>query len=125
MPNKSNKAKRLAIFLVCAPFASKILGSKEQLYLCPICGKHYPKESAKNGELTLEDVPPQSMRGTGLLLTCKTCNSQAGYKIDAHIKNQLDLQNFYQIISGNNTTTGKQISSNLLINDESFPVRIS
>lgn len=125
MPNKSNKAKRLSIFRFCAPFASKILESEEHLYLCPICGKKFPEASADNGELTLEDIPPRSMGGTGLLLTCKTCNSQAGYKIDAYIKNHLDLYDFNQMIAGKDTVNDKQFSCNLLINDEDFPSCIS
>lgn len=120
----SNKTKRISIFRFCAPLASKILGHNEQLYSCPICGKEYPEESANNGELTLEDVPPRSMGGRGLLLTCKNCNSQAGHKIDFYFKNQQVLQGFAQTLTGNNAPGSEKTSGIILINDERFPVNI-
>jgi len=125
MPNKSNKAKRLSIFRFCAPLASKILEIEELLYVCPICGEKFPEASAENGQLTLEDIPPRSMGGTGLLLTCKTCNSRAGYKIDNYIKTHLDMQKFVQTILEKDTANDNQIFCNLLINDEDFPARVS
>lgn len=112
----------MAIFRSCAPAASKLLGSSEQLYLCPICGKGYPEESVVTGELTLEDVPPRNMGGRGLLLTCKKCNSKAGHKIDYHIKSQLDLQNLATTLIGQ--SDGEETSGNIVINDERFSVTI-
>ena len=120
----SNKAKRNSIFRFCAPLASKILGCKEELYFCPICGKGFTEESANNGELTLEDVPPRSMGGNGLLLTCNKCNSSAGHKIDFNIKNQQDLRGFFQSIAGNKILSFEKTSCNLIINEGRFPVNI-
>ena len=118
----SNRSKRLAIFRFCAPAASKLLGYDKELYLCPICGKGYPKESAVTGELTLEDVPPRSMGGKGLLLTCEKCNSKAGRKIDYHIKSQLDLQNLAKILTGQ--SGDEKTSVNIVINGERFPASV-
>ena len=118
----SNKTKRIAIFRFCAPAASKLLESSEQFYLCPICGRGYPLESAITGELTLEDVPPRNMGGRGLLLTCVECNSKAGHKIDYNIKSQFDLQNFTETLLGQ--AGGKKSLGNILINDELFPVTV-
>lgn len=119
----SNKAQRIAIFNFCAPAASKLLGNcEQQIYLCPICGKGYPKESAVTGDLTLEDVPPRNMSGRGLLLTCKACNSEAGHKIDYNIKSQVDLQDLTEIVLGQ--SNGKKSSGTILINDERFPVSV-
>ena len=124
MTNKSNRAKKLSIFRYCAPFSSKILGSNKLIYLCPICGQGFSEESVNNGELTLEDVPPRSMGGRGLLLTCQKCNSRAGHKIEFYIKNQRDLQGFSQTLTGDNPTDEEKISGNLLINDEKFSVNV-
>ena len=118
----SNRAKRIAIFRFCSPLVSKLLSISEQIYLCPICGKGYFEESAFNGELTLEDVPPRNMGGKGLLLTCEKCNSKAGYKIDYHIKSQLELQDLATTLMGK--TGGEKTSGKILINDEKFPVNI-
>jgi hypothetical protein len=116
----SNKAKRIEIFRFCTAAASKLLGVNEALYLCPICGKGYSEESAVSGELTLEHVPPRSMGGKGLLLTCKDCNSNAGHKINHHIKNQLDLERFTPIILGQSDI--KKTSGDIHINGNKFPV---
>lgn len=119
----SNKAKRLAIFRFCAPLASKTFGYDEQLYVCPLCGKEHPEESAKSGELTLEDIPPQSIGGKGLLLTCKNCNSLAGSKLEIFIKNLQDMQEFERIVIGD-TTSDATTSGNIIINDEIYRVNI-
>ncbi len=118
----SNKAKRISIFHSCAPATSKLLGVKDALYLCPICGKGYSEESAVSGELTLEDVPPLSTGGKGLLLTCKECNSSAGHRIDYHIKNQMDLKKLVSIMLGQ--SDGEKTSGDILINGERFPVTV-
>lgn len=118
----SNKAKRIEIFRFCAPAASKLLGVDEAVYLCPICGKGYLEESAVLGELTLEDVPPRSIGGKGLLLTCKECNSSAGHKIDYHIKSHLDLHRFRTIMMGQ--SDDEKTSGDILINGEKFPVTV-
>ena len=118
----SNKAKRIEIFRFCAPAASKLLGVNEALYLCPICGKGYSEESAVSGELTLEEVPPRSMGGKGLLFKCKECNSNAGHKIDYHIKNQLDLERLTTIILGQ--SDNEKTSGDILINGNKFPVTV-
>lgn len=123
LKHMSNKAKRIAIFQFCAPAASKLLGnSEQQLYLCPICGRGYPEESAVTGGLTLEDVPPRNMGGRGLLLTCEVCNSKAGHKIDYHIKSQLDLQDLTEILLGQSGE--KKSSGSILLNNEQFPVTV-
>jgi len=119
----SNKSKRLTIFKNCAPIISGLLGCKEELYFCPICGNGYSEESALSGEqLTLEDVPPRNMGGSGLLLTCRDCNSAAGYKVDYHIKNHSELQNFCQIFTGQSNS--HDTSAYLEFNGESFPISI-
>ena len=59
--------------------------SFEGHYICPLCLKSFEiKQNEDNiGDiLTLEDVPPKSLGGTPCLLTCRTCNSQCGHKID-------------------------------------------
>jgi HNH endonuclease len=53
------------------------------LYFCPLCLTGYSEEEAP-GYLTLEHVPPQALGGRRLVLTCKTCNSEAGHQLDCH-----------------------------------------
>jgi hypothetical protein len=119
----SNRSKRLSIFRSCAPSVKKLFGCKDELYFCPICGKGYSEDAAYSGELlTLEDVPPRNMGGKGLLLTCRTCNSDAGRKLDFHIKSRTELNIFEQILTGKSNE--QKTSANLIFNGESYPVSI-
>jgi len=55
-------------------------------YMCPLCLNQFTKvDLSDNVEnpLTFEDVPPKSMGGKPKILTCKVCNSTAGYELDA------------------------------------------
>lgn len=54
-------------------------------YICPICLKPYDEN-----DLTLEDAPQKSLGGTANTLTCKTCNNEAGHKIDHHLTSRLN-----------------------------------
>ena len=101
----------------------KLIGCEDELYFCPICGKGYPEDAAYSGELlTLEDVPPRNMGGKGLLLTCRTCNSDAGRKLDYHIKNQTELNTLGQILTGQSKE--QETTANLIINCEKYPAII-
>lgn len=47
-------------------------------YLCPVCLQQYAIQ-----DVTEEHVPPKSLEGTVLCLTCRSCNSTAGHQLDA------------------------------------------
>nr|WP_300667107.1 HNH endonuclease [Fluviicola sp.] len=71
-------------------------------YVCPLCFCSFPEEALDNtfeNPLTLEDVPPKSLGGKVRTLTCRKCNSEAGHKIDAHLANQLQLDNMWKVNS--------------------------
>lgn len=53
------------------------------VYVCPICRRGFLRQAVLTGELTAEDVPPRSVGGRPLVLTCKVCNNTAGTKLDA------------------------------------------
>jgi hypothetical protein len=59
-------------------------------YACPIC----LGISSLLEVFTLEDVPPQSVGGRPLLLTCGLCNGSAGTKLDCHWANFSDVEGF-------------------------------
>ena len=56
-------------------------------YACPLCVQGF----SNVGALSLEDVPPKSVGGRPLVLTCTTCNNTAGTMLDAHIRSGRDL----------------------------------
>lgn len=59
-------------------------------YVCPICIGVFADIAA----LTLEHVPPNSIGGKDICLTCRKCNNTAGHSIDAAIHNEIRLQKF-------------------------------
>jgi len=60
-------------------------------YVCPICVAPFAVEALDNGQLSVEHVPPQSVGGRGLLLTCTACNNIAGTKLDAAAKTKEEV----------------------------------
>src|SRR5260370_40382262 len=62
-------------------------------YLCPLClDVMLTVEEFATGELTVEHVPPETLGGDDMVLTCKGCNSQAGSWFDAEAGKQWRLQ---------------------------------
>ena len=99
--NKS-KQKKLALFKI---FSKNLEWVKEHPsisfkpdfsngYICPMCFEvFYEKDldiSLPNF-LTYEDIPPSSLGGKKLALSCKNCNSKSGHELDVHLlKNLLE-----------------------------------
>jgi|SRR5579884_706110 len=59
----------------------------EGMYPCPLCLRTFPLNSLENGDLTVEHVPPESLGGKPLLLTCARCNHTSGTAFDAAARN--------------------------------------
>ncbi|MEA2063040.1 MAG: hypothetical protein U9P14_05030 [Gemmatimonadota bacterium] len=87
MPRNKDK-KRLEWFAFGVDALQRARPSAPQVYGCPLCIKGFATTEA----LTLEDVPPKSVGGRPLVLTCKTCNNTCGYVLDSHIRAGRDLQ---------------------------------
>lgn len=56
-------------------------------FICPICLNIIKKEDSD--VITLEDVPPKSVGGKPLLITCQPCNNVVGGKIESFLHNEL------------------------------------
>ena len=59
-------------------------------YACPLC----LGVSSSLATFTFEDVPPQSVGGRPLILTCEGCNSSSGHTYDWHWANFWTLEGF-------------------------------
>jgi hypothetical protein len=68
--------------------------ASDDIYVCPLCLEiDYEQRSGRftchtdaaieDRSLTVEHVPPESLGGGPLLLTCKDCNNTAGHELDA------------------------------------------
>jgi len=55
------------------------------VYLCPLCGDAFTQDDVESDRLTLEDVPPKSVGGRPMCLTCRPCNSAGGHQVDATV----------------------------------------
>lgn len=61
-------------------------------YPCPICLTPFTIEALAQKQLSTEHVPPESLGGRELLLTCRSCNNSSGTKLDAHAKIKEEVQ---------------------------------
>lgn len=62
------------------------------VYVCPICLNIFLETDLNTTlpiHLTLEDIPPASLGGKPLVLTCNECNSRSGSGLDKHLLNIL------------------------------------
>ncbi len=62
----------------------KITSRQTLGYVCPICLRCFENLD----ELTEEHVPPESIGGEVLCLTCRECNCIAGYSVDAQVQRE-------------------------------------
>ena len=75
------------------PSIAAALGERP-FYVCPLCLCVVTEEMLPTRPLTREDVPPKSVGGRRIVLTCKPCNDRAGHEIDWHARRELDFMNF-------------------------------
>lgn len=74
-----------------------VFGS-DDIYICPVCGKEFVRADLNAGELTVEHVPPKSVGGKPVLLTCRRCNNTAGYSVDAAVSARERVTRFVDVI---------------------------
>jgi len=72
----------------------------QECYCCPICKRLYLYDDLDSGELTLEHAPPEQVGGKPLALTCKECNSTAGYSVDFAVVQRQRLIDFTDAVMG-------------------------
>jgi hypothetical protein len=60
--------------------------SAPRCYVCPLCGHGHTREAIGERVVTIEHVPPRSLGGRGMCLTCRDCNVGSGHTIDAHMR---------------------------------------
>jgi hypothetical protein len=75
------------------PTVAAKIGS-QKFYVCPICLSAYSEKALEVGALTREDVPPRSVGGRPVVLTCESCNSEGGHSADHHAAREAVVFNF-------------------------------
>ena len=75
----------------------------QNVFICPICLEVIDlskfSENEFNKIISLEDVPPKSMGGKPILITCKQCNNICGHEIDVYLFNELKYRADIQLPS--------------------------
>lgn len=72
----------------------------DMLYRCPLCLDCFTDSDLKLEKLTIEHVPPEDNGGKPLVVTCKKCNSSAGYSIDGQFSKKRQLGNEVAAVLG-------------------------
>jgi len=89
--------KKSALFRRGADAARRVAGCSN-LYFCPLCKGAFSQEALASGELTLEHIPPKSVGGRALALTCKPCNNTAGHRVDAALHRRAQVDAFSELL---------------------------
>ncbi len=76
--------KRIDFFLRQSEACTR-LGLPPKGCLCPLCGGFFTRDDLNVGLLTIEHVPPRSIGGKAMCLTCAACNNTAGSTVDASV----------------------------------------
>jgi hypothetical protein len=68
-------------------------------YVCPQCLRAFGADAWDHKVITRDHVPPESIDGQRLTLTCQPCNNHVGGSdLDSHMRLEAD---FYDFLSGN------------------------
>lgn len=123
----SNKNKRLRLLRICVEQIEKlpwrIVASNEpanvqNVFICPICLEVIDlskfSENDFNNIISLEDVPPKSMGGKPILITCKQCNNICGHEIDVYLLNELKYREEMQLPSSVSRKAKLTLGDNVL-----------
>lgn len=97
MSNKSKRNKLIDEYkniISSLPFQTEegVPISVSDYYICPLCLETFNLKELGDGVdsvLTLEDVPPKSLGGSPILITCRQCNSSCGHNLDVYLYNEI------------------------------------
>ena len=79
-------SRSLRWFEVGASALARLGRTEGDHYACPLCLRVFGRDQLD--QLSEEHVPPRSLGGKALVLTCKKCNNEGGAKVDAHAARQ-------------------------------------
>lgn len=104
----------------------KIKISKEfersDLFVCPLCFDGFTVEELENKNITIEHVPPSSLGGKSVTLTCKSCNNAHGSSLEAPLHREISNLSFAFEITG--ATKNMRATFNTLSNSIGMNVTI-
>lgn len=89
---KKNSLKE-TLFLKCVKYIKIVSNKNVSDFVCPICLSQFKIDSLKGENITIEHLPPKSIKGKLKILTCKKCNQNLGSKLDSQIANMDQMKN--------------------------------
>ncbi len=95
------------------------------LYICPMCLGAFDEtglDQSREMRLTLEDVPPKSLGGRPVILTCNTCNSKSGSELDVHLLNQTKALNLLSRKEGVSKEVLIHVDKNVRVKGDMFNI---
>jgi hypothetical protein len=89
-------------------------------YLCPQCLTVRRESEIVDGHsiVTREHVPPSSLGGKRLILTCHSCNSSGGYGLESDMRREANVWDFYR-------GSLADVEARILTSSSAMPVRLS
>lgn len=92
--SRTDLRNRLVLSLSKSINELSISNNGEQLknkFICPICLKIFDLNECLNSgdKISLEDIPPKSLGGHPLTITCKNCNNSCGRNLDIYLFNEI------------------------------------
>ena len=102
---KQREAKRTRFFQRGVEAYQRLASDTAELYRCPICLTLFPRDAVTKRDLTLEHVPPKSIGGREICLTCKACNSLGGGSGDFAFAEWKRLEEFATAYNGKGEST--------------------
>ncbi len=84
-----------SIFAELSEDLGRMTTNSSNSVLCPLCLQAYSEDAIdlEEPELTEEHIIPESLGGKLVTLSCKSCNSTHGSKLDAHLVQMVRSQN--------------------------------
>jgi len=93
--SKLKKSEKRAAWFDQGMMALQRIAPEASGYMCPLCYRIFRREELEMPNvLACEHVPPRSLGGRELVLTCFRCNSAAGASVDAELSKYVTFQSF-------------------------------
>jgi hypothetical protein len=96
---------------------------ENDMFICPLCFKAFPREAVRSKDITLEHIPPDSLGGKARTLTCRACNNWAGHELDSQLVKEQNIRDFFSDVPGSSMEAKLQLEE--LSDEISLPVTVN
>lgn len=90
---------RIEIFERGCAALQPLLKDPKDIYVCPLCIRGFSRQAVEHRVLTWEHVPPGSIGGKRIILTCSQCNSGGGAALDAAAHRRAQHNQFFEALA--------------------------